>query len=187
MHTAFIHQLMSAAAARELPLWFSGGWAIDARLGRITRPHEDIDIVFPAERRAEVLALLAVLGGGSIETTDYGFLIMVNGVLIDCEPCIRRGDVYELDGPPPGTCPWDAQGVIAGMAVRCVSWEAILWDYFDYRDEVPLADWRSKDHESYALARMAYGETATDELHRRFRGGVTRLEVTRPEGRCYRV
>lgn len=168
MNTTSLHQLLHAAEARNLPLWLSGGWAIDARLGRITRPHEDIDIAFPAERREELLALLDALGGGPIETTDYGFLITVNGILLDCEPCVRVGEVYEVEGPPPGTCPWEPQGVIAGVAVRCVSWETILWDYFYYLNEVPLADWRPKDHGSYALARAAYGEAATDELYRRF-------------------
>lgn len=169
MDTSLLHHLLRTAETQELPLWLSGGWAIDARLGRITRPHEDIDITFPAERRDELLALLDALGGGPIEATDYGFLITVNGILLDCEPCVRVGDVYELEGPPPGTCPWEPQGMIAGVAVRCVSWEAILWDYFYYLDEVPLAEWRPKDHLSYTLARGAYGAAATDALQRRFK------------------
>jgi 2''-aminoglycoside nucleotidyltransferase len=164
-----LHHLLHAAETHGLPLWLSGGWAIDARLGRITREHGDIDLAFPGERRADLLALLRELGGGPIETTDYGFLITVNGILLDCEPCTRVGAVYELDGPPPGTCPWEPQGAIAGVAVRCVSWEAILWDYFYYLDEVPQAAWRPQDHVSYALARAAYGAAATEQLHLRFR------------------
>lgn len=166
--SALIRRLLTAAEAQALPLWLSGGWAIDARLGRITRDHGDIDLAFPAERRDEWLALLRDQGGGSLEPTDYGFLITVAGVLIDCEPCTRRGAVYEIDGPPPGTCPWEPQGAIEGYAVRCVSWEAILWDYFYYLDEVPQAEWRPHDPVSFALAREAYGAAATEALQRRF-------------------
>ncbi|MBV6621289.1 aminoglycoside nucleotidyltransferase ANT(2'')-Ia, partial [Acinetobacter baumannii] len=41
---ALIHQILAAADERNLPLWIGGGWAIDARLGRVTRKHDDIDL-----------------------------------------------------------------------------------------------------------------------------------------------
>ncbi len=66
MDIAFIQQLMAAAEARNLPLWLQGGWAIDARLGRITREHGDVDLAFPGERQAEFIGLLLALGGGMI-------------------------------------------------------------------------------------------------------------------------
>jgi 2''-aminoglycoside nucleotidyltransferase len=61
-----LHHLLHTAEARGLPLWLSGGWAIDARMGRITREHGDIDLAFPGERRTDLLALLRDVGGGSI-------------------------------------------------------------------------------------------------------------------------
>lgn len=168
-HLRLIHRLMAEAEAQGLPLWLQGGWALDARLRRITREHEDLDLAFPQERRAEFTALLASLGGGAIEETQYGFLIPLEGILLDAEPCVRTGEAYELEGLPPGSCPWDKQGSLEGQPVRCVSWEAILWDYFHYRLEVPQSSWRAKDFASYSLARAAFGEAETDRLHQRFK------------------
>ncbi|WP_442933064.1 hypothetical protein, partial [Microcoleus sp. herbarium7] len=51
------------------------------------------------------MVLLQSIGGGAIEETDYGFLMTLDGVLIDCEPCVRVGENYELEGLPAGTCP----------------------------------------------------------------------------------
>lgn len=168
-HIALIHRLFSAAETIKLPLWLQGGWAIDGKLHRITREHQDIDIAFPAERKTEFISLLQLFGGGAIEETDYGFLITVDGVLVDCEPCVPIGDHYELEGLPPGTCPWEKQGNIAREFLRCISWEAILWDYFYYLEEVPQSCWRPHDFESYALARASFGTTESDFLHKQFK------------------
>lgn len=35
----------SALDAAELEHWFSGGWAVDTWVGRLTRPHDDIDVL----------------------------------------------------------------------------------------------------------------------------------------------
>jgi aminoglycoside 2''-adenylyltransferase len=125
-HIALIHRLFAAAETINLPLWLQGGWAIDGKLHRITREHQDVDVAFPAERRAEFISLLRSLGGDTIEDTDYGFLITVDGVLVDCEPCVQIGENYELEGLPPATCPWEKQGNIAGKSLRCTSWE---WNF----------------------------------------------------------
>lgn len=104
-HIALIHRLFAAAETIDLPIWLQGGWAIDAKLHRVTREHQDIDIAFPTERKAEFLSLLRSLGGSAIEKTDYGFLITLNEILFDCEPCVLTGGVYELEALPPDTCP----------------------------------------------------------------------------------
>lgn len=121
-------EVLARAEEQGLPLWLESGWAIDARLGNITRQHSDIDLAFPAERRDEFLTILQTLGCGSIEFNDYGFLATLQGVLLDCEPCELQGDVYELDNLA-GSCPWEKQGRILNREVRCLSWEAIYWDY----------------------------------------------------------
>ncbi|MBV6574931.1 aminoglycoside nucleotidyltransferase ANT(2'')-Ia, partial [Acinetobacter baumannii] len=60
---ALIHQILAAADERKLPLWIGGGGAIDARLGRVTRKHDGIDLTFPGERRGELEAIVEMLGG----------------------------------------------------------------------------------------------------------------------------
>jgi aminoglycoside 2''-adenylyltransferase len=172
-HIALIHRLFTAAETINLPVWLQGGWAIDGKLDRITREHQDIDVAFAADRKPEFISLLQSIGGGAIEETDYGFLMTVDGVLIDCEPCMRLGENYELEGLPPGTCPWEKQGNIAGESLRCTSWEAILWDYFYYLEEVPQSSWRSQDFESYALVRLSFGEAESNRLHQLFKEQYT--------------
>jgi 2''-aminoglycoside nucleotidyltransferase len=62
LHIALIHQLFSEADQINMPLWLQGGWAIDTKLNRITREHEDIDIAYPGDRSEDFLALLSSFG-----------------------------------------------------------------------------------------------------------------------------
>ena len=39
-----------------------GGWGIDALVGRATRVHDDLDLVLPAARLEEVVAILRPIG-----------------------------------------------------------------------------------------------------------------------------
>lgn len=162
-------EVLSRAEEQDLPLWLESGWAIDARLGNITRPHSDIDFAFPAERQDEFITLLQTLGCDPIEFNDYGFLTTLQGVLLDCEPCDLQGDVYEIDNLA-ASCPWEKQGRILGREVRCLSWEAIYWDYLYYLEEVPQNQWRSHDHSSFLLVKKQFGEAVIRELETQFAG-----------------
>ncbi|MEG3848077.1 aminoglycoside nucleotidyltransferase ANT(2'')-Ia [Microcoleus sp. herbarium19] len=164
-----IHQLFCEADKIEMPLWLGGGWAIDAKINRITREHEDIDIVYPSDRSTEFLSLLHSLGGHITEQTSYGFLANLHGVIIDCEPCILVDDHYEIEGVPSGTCPPEPTGHLGGKQLRCTSWEAILWDYFYYIEEVPQSAWRPKDFPSFAIVKTSFGEAETQKLHEQFK------------------
>ncbi|KAB8145773.1 aminoglycoside nucleotidyltransferase ANT(2'')-Ia [Chloroflexia bacterium SDU3-3] len=166
---ALIHRLMQRCDALSLPIWLESGWAVDARLGRVTREHSDIDLAFPAERIAEFTALLRSEGASNFEQMDYGFLAALGGVLLDCEPCLWDGRAYELAGMPPGSCPAERQGSLAGRDIRCISWDAILWEYFGYLDELPFASWPQKDVDSYRLVCATLGEPHTANLYQRYR------------------
>ncbi|MBL8078318.1 MAG: aminoglycoside nucleotidyltransferase ANT(2'')-Ia [Anaerolineales bacterium] len=168
IHIPLIHQLLAAAEEQNLPLWLESGWAMDARLHKITREHDDIDLAFPIERQDQFIAILHTFGGGRVENTNYGFLIYVRDVLLDCEPCIQHGNNYELEGVPLNSCPWEKQGTINGAAVRCTSWESILWEYFYYLDEVPQTAWRAKDLESFAVVRKSLGKAKVEKLRFEF-------------------
>lgn len=165
---ALIHRLLPEAEALGLPLWLESGWAVDARLGRVTREHEDVDLAVPAEHMARFQALLRAHGASGFEVTDYGFLVRLDGVLLDCEPCLPVAGAYELDGVPPGACPMEPEGVIDGLRVRCTSWQAILWEYFFYLQEVPHEQWPLKDRRSYQAVRAAVGTACADAWHASF-------------------
>ena len=140
-----IHEILGMADAQGMPIWLESGWAIDARLVRITREHDDIDLAVPQERFADFRQWLKSLGCGPFEDTEYGVLVRVGGTLLDCEPCVQFHGVSELDGVPLGSRPREKQGLLSRVEVRCTSWEAILWEYFYYLEEVPRAAWRAKD------------------------------------------
>jgi 2''-aminoglycoside nucleotidyltransferase len=163
-----IHDLVRAADAIDLPLWLESGWAVDARLGRVTREHGDIDLAIPAERMADFHGLLRHRSAGPVENTDYGFLVRVDGVLLDCKPCVLVNGSYELEGGFRGSCPPGKEGIIEGVRVRCTSWSAILQEYFHYLQEVTYADWPAKDKESYRAVRAAVGDSRAEALHAEF-------------------
>jgi len=62
-------ELIERLAALEPAVSFMGGYAEDALLaGRVTRPHEDVDLAFPREQEELRLAQLAALGFNDWET-----------------------------------------------------------------------------------------------------------------------
>lgn len=168
LHIPLIKTIFESADVVDLPLWISGGWAIDARLGRVTRQHADIDLTFPADRRDEFDTLIHQLGGSITEFTEYGFLVTVEKVLLDCEPAYLNHSVYEIEDTPAGSCPMAKEGVIDQLQIRCNSWAAILWDYFYYEDEVPFAQWPHKHVFSYALVCEVLGDNTVSSLRNRF-------------------
>ena len=168
LHIPLIKTIFTAADALDLPLWIGGGWAIDARLGRITREHDDIDLTFPADRQAEFENLILQMDGQITEQTDYGFLAVVQGLLLDCEPAYFNDSAYEIEDTPPGSCPMPKEGVIDQLPIRCNSWAAILWDYFYYEDEVPRAQWPQKHVFSHVLVCEALGDNTVISLRKQF-------------------
>ncbi|MBV9469439.1 MAG: hypothetical protein JO316_08865 [Abitibacteriaceae bacterium] len=146
-----IRTLFDEAERRGILLWLENGWAIDARLGSITREHEDIDIAFASDKKAAYRELLATMGFNRHEVTDYGFLSRHNGLLLDSEPCFETNGEYGFENFPGGSCPIEKQGVIEGYNVRCVSWEAMYFEFLGYLDEIPREQWREKDFQSLRL------------------------------------
>lgn len=145
---ALIRTLFEEAERRNILLWLESGWAIDARLGKITREHEDIDIAFSKNQEAEYRQLIESLGFGEHEILDYGFLSRRGGVLLDSEPCFEFNGEYNFENFPAASCPIQKQGVLDGYQLRCVSWEALYFEFLGYEDEIPQKQWRDKDFQS---------------------------------------
>lgn len=148
VHVAAIRELFDAAESRGMPLWLESGWAIDARLGRITRPHGDFDVAFPKHREDEYRELIESLGYGSHEFLDYGFLSWRGQVLLDSEPSHLFDGAYSFKGFPAGSCSDDKEGMILGFPIRCVSWEALYFEMLGYVQNIPEDQWRPRDFES---------------------------------------
>jgi 2''-aminoglycoside nucleotidyltransferase len=154
LHLHYIELIFNTALSQGIKLWLESGWAIDARLGRVTRVHEDIDIAYPQEHHDAYVKLLTDLGFCGYEQLDYGFLMNQNGVLIDSEPCVKLGGAYELPGFPAGSCPAEPEGWLNGKPIRCISWQAMHFEFMGYEQEIPKACWRAKDHESLRLIEL---------------------------------
>ncbi|WP_353719858.1 aminoglycoside nucleotidyltransferase ANT(2'')-Ia [Dyadobacter sp. 676] len=154
LHLHFIELIFNAASSQGIKLWLESGWAIDARLGRITREHDDIDIAYPQEHHDAYVKLLTDLCFSEFEQLDYGFLMRQNGVLIDSEPCVKTGAAYELPGFPAGSCPAEPEGWLNGKPIRCISWQAMHFEFMGYEQEIPKTHWRPKDHESLRLIEL---------------------------------
>jgi lincosamide nucleotidyltransferase A/C/D/E len=109
--------------------WVSGGWGVDALVGRQTRPHRDLDLAVDADHEAAALVALASLGYG-VETDWRPVRVEVGAPgdrWVDVHPVRFDADGYgtqaDLDGgagypyPPDGF----TTGVIAGRAIGCLS------------------------------------------------------------------
>jgi lincosamide nucleotidyltransferase A/C/D/E len=134
---------------QRIECWVMGGWGVDALLGRVSRTHNDLDL----------LVHVSVLRAFSELVSSEGFTrklewsenrqIEVEGLLldsafVDAHPDGREIDVHVIDGigaeivqlyDYPWPLPPDAllgNGVIAGRAVRCVSRAAQLSMHSNY-------------------------------------------------------
>jgi aminoglycoside 2''-adenylyltransferase len=163
-HLQAIQALFDAAEQRALPLWLENGWALDARLGRVTREHGDIDVAYPKDREADYLDVLRALGYGPPEVTDYGCLCWRGDILLDSEPCHESGGEYGFAGYPAGACPLAKEGALRGYPVRCVSWEAMYFEFLGHLREIPLQEWRQKDHESLRVVEAHLAEQTKGRL-----------------------
>jgi lincosamide nucleotidyltransferase A/C/D/E len=101
--------------------WIDGGWAVDALLGKETRPHEDLDI---AIQHADIPKLREMLGSRGYKDVARDDTSENNFVLGDVEG--RHVDVHSIEGLayPEGSLA--GQGTIAGQRVRCISAEWLV-------------------------------------------------------------
>lgn len=128
-----VHAVLDALASAGCPAWISGGWGVDALVGRQTRVHRDLDLGIAAER--ESAALEALAGLGYVVETDWRpvRVEVVSGGRgrVDLHPLVfdRAGDGHQagLDG---GGFRWPREcftsGVIGGRRVGCISVEQQL-------------------------------------------------------------
>lgn len=121
--------------ARGISIWIDGGWAVDALLGRETRPHADLDVAIERRQVEELRALLNAGGYRDIPRNDSS---PWNFVLGDAQG--RRVDVHVIVfdaagngvlGPPENGHVYPAgslngSGAISGRIVRCIAAEFMV-------------------------------------------------------------
>lgn len=166
-----IQAIFTKAEEQNIPLWLDGGWAIDAKLGKITREHGDIDIGFPEDRRADYQEILDELGFIQTEEFDYGFLSKKGDVLLDSEICKKVDGGYTMESFPRNTCPNEKNGQLEGLKVRCISWDKMYVEFLYLAKEVKKDDWEPKHHASLEIIQEHLSPARRKELEDGFRLG----------------
>lgn len=126
--TAVLH-ILNLFASVGVQVWLDGGWGVEALLGKITRPHYDLDLVLALDDLPRAVETLVGNGLG-IEEEELGRVVLRdaehgrvdlhpvtfdahgNGVQVQPaeSPMIYRGDGF-------------VTGSILGRAVPCISAE----------------------------------------------------------------
>ena len=63
-----IHRVVDVLSAANVPAWLFGGWGLDARIGRITRGHGDIEFWVRRSDDARSKAILVDAGSAVLPT-----------------------------------------------------------------------------------------------------------------------
>jgi lincosamide nucleotidyltransferase A/C/D/E len=142
IHAQDAKSICQSLAANHIPVWLLGGWGIDALLQEETRPHKDLDIFVLVDDVAQVLELLSRDGyslsylwpENTWSVDSHGTQTPTAFVLQD--PGEREVDLHamRIDDEGNGIPLWanpqglvfkkedlNAEGTIAGFAVRCLS------------------------------------------------------------------
>ena len=140
----------------SIEVWVDGGWAIDALLGRQTRPHGDLDIAVEERDVPQLRKLLGTKGFREIareDSTSWNFVLgNERGHEIDFHVFgrnrlgdgtfgpIERGIKYPTES-------LTGMGVIASVEVMCISPEYLVYfrtlhepREFDHADVRALCD-----------------------------------------------
>ncbi|MEU6714716.1 hypothetical protein ABZ897_24900 [Nonomuraea sp. NPDC046802] len=123
-------QVVESLRAAGCEVWIGGGWGIDALVGRVTRDHNDLDLLHRVEQEPEVIAVLEAAGyterAGVVPGRPARFVMAGPGE-IDLHPLEFGADgsaIQRLDDRGGHFAyPADAfaRGVIEGVMVQCLS------------------------------------------------------------------
>jgi lincosamide nucleotidyltransferase A/C/D/E len=143
MAAADVIEVLDRLDSSAVRFWLDGGWGIDALLGRVTRRHEDLDVVVARDDLAAVRAALAPLGFEHAADVAPGLparLVLRDprGRQVDCHPvvfdsdgsgCQELGDGAWASYPASGL---EGDGEIAGRRVPCTTAELQLRHHLGY-------------------------------------------------------
>ena len=160
MKATTVLDLLDLLASAGVDVWLDGGWGVEALLGRITRTHNDLDLVLALDDLARAVEVL-VASGYSVTEEELGRAVreQAEGGRVDLHPMTfdAQGNGIQVQTPtPPSTTRLVYRsdglvtGVILGCKVPCLSAEVQL--------SVRLGFERSEKHRGDAVALCAaYG------------------------------
>jgi lincosamide nucleotidyltransferase A/C/D/E len=156
MNATTVLHILDLFATGGVQVWLDGGWGVDALLGRISRPHYDLDLVLPLGDLARAVEMLVgdgfvvteeELGRAVLEHAEHG-RVDLHPTRFDAQ---GNGMQVQLPVPPaaPLVYPSDGfvTGLILGRTVPCIS--------ADVQISVRLGYDRSEKHRQDAIALCA--------------------------------
>ena len=152
-------RVVSALQGEGLSVWIDGGWGVDALLGRVTRRHDDVDLVVELQELPQVYGCLSLLGFAVAE--DFSPVRVVlqspDGRQVDLHPVTfaEDGTAWQIGASPEGSdCPYPAEGFtvgqILGTTVPCLSAALQLEHHRGYPP-------RERDRRDMALLARQFG------------------------------
>jgi lincosamide nucleotidyltransferase A/C/D/E len=143
MRSLDVRNLCQELDRLKIPVWVDGGWAVDALLGKQTRPHDDLDIVIEQKHLSRLCQYLRTNGYTDVprdDTCAWNFVLGDNqGRQIDIHVISFLDDAGNgIYGPiengvtfPAGSLTW--KGTIEGYAVNCISPEQLVKFHTGYK------------------------------------------------------
>lgn len=127
MNSSNVLHILDLLATDGVQVWLDGGWGVDALLGRITRSHDDLDLVLILDDLTRTVAVL-VRNGFGIEEEEIGRVVLEHAEhgRIDLHPVTfdPRGNgvqVQPAESPLVYLSDGFVSGWILGRAVACIS------------------------------------------------------------------
>ena len=104
-------------------IWVDGGWAVDALLGKQTRPHKDFDLAVQWKDVPKLRELLEAQGYKQIkEDGKWNFVMGDNqGHEVDVHAFVFDDEGNVVEGIEYPAASLTGTGTIAGHLVRCIS------------------------------------------------------------------
>jgi hypothetical protein len=149
-----IKSVVNTLAAARIPAWLFGGWGLDARIGRITREHGDVEFWVERTDAERSKAVLAGAGATALATQppEEACEFTWDGVDFSTAYFDRHpdGSFIQLQGRwsdwlfPPGSF-GDDLGTLDGVSVRAMSVAGMLAMKEQYPHLRNGGPWRQKD------------------------------------------
>ena len=122
MSEADVCAFLELAAGIGVDVWLDGGWAVDAWLGRQTRPHRDVDIVIEGRDLTTLVDALRQRGYDDVprdDTRAWNFVLGdAAGHEVDFHVIDLAPDGTGVYGPPPPEFIFPADS-LTGVTALC--------------------------------------------------------------------
>jgi lincosamide nucleotidyltransferase A/C/D/E len=133
MNATTVLHILDLLAAAGVRVWLDGGWGVDALLRRVTRVHNDLDLVLALDDLARAVDAL-VCDGFRVEEEELGRVVLTDAAQgrVDLLPVTfdAHGNGMQVQPPtPPAATPivYPRAGFVAGWIldrpVACISAE----------------------------------------------------------------